>query len=144
MTISLGVRILLAEDEPSIVASLSFLLGRAGFEVEVESDGERAVQRALAEQPALMVLDVMLPGCDGFEALRRLRADPRTKSLPVVMLTAKGQREDRDTAISLGASAFITKPFANAEIVEAVQRLAHTVAPARSEAEHHGAASEAG
>lgn len=124
MSASAGARILLAEDEPSIITSLRFLLGRAGFDVVVESDGTRAVERAFAEAPALVVLDVMMPGCDGFEALKRLRADPRTERLPVVMLTAKGQREDRDTAMRLGASAFITKPFSNSEVVEAVRKLA--------------------
>ncbi|MEM6972762.1 MAG: response regulator [Pseudomonadota bacterium] len=117
-------RILLAEDETSIVTSLTFLLGRAGFEVEVHGNGEHAVKAALSRPPALMVLDVMLPGIDGFEALRRLRADPTGRTLPVVMLTAKGQREDRETALRLGADQFITKPFANAEVVAVVVRLA--------------------
>ncbi|MEM7496944.1 MAG: response regulator [Pseudomonadota bacterium] len=119
-----GARILLAEDEPSIVTSLRFVLGRAGFDVIVESDGARAVERAFTDAPSLVLLDVMMPGIDGFEALRRLRADARTAEMPVVMLTAKGQREDRDTAMRLGASAFITKPFSNSEIVEAVRALA--------------------
>lgn len=119
-------RVLLAEDEASIVASLRFLLGRAGFDVEVEMNGERVVARALDAPPDLLVLDVMLPGIDGFEALRRLRADPRCAALPIVMLTAKGQREDRETATRLGADAFITKPFANADVVNAVTRLAGT------------------
>ncbi|MEL6766497.1 MAG: response regulator [Bacteroidota bacterium] len=124
MSASAGARILLAEDEPSIVTSLRFLLGRAGFDVVVESDGTRAVARAMTEMPTVVVLDVMMPGCDGFEALRQLRADPRTAQMPVVMLTAKGQREDRDTAMRLGASAFITKPFSNSEVVDAVRMLA--------------------
>ncbi|MEM9765167.1 MAG: response regulator [Pseudomonadota bacterium] len=124
MSATAGARILLAEDEPSIVTSLRFLLGRAGFDVVVESDGTRAVARALSEMPSVVVLDVMMPGCDGFEALRQLRADPRTAHMPVVMLTAKGQREDRDTAVRLGASAFITKPFSNSEVVDAVRMLA--------------------
>ncbi|MEO1273937.1 MAG: response regulator [Pseudomonadota bacterium] len=124
MSATAGARILLAEDEPSIVTSLRFLLGRAGFDVVVESDGTRAVARALREMPSVVVLDVMMPGCDGFEALRQLRADPRTAHMPVVMLTAKGQREDRDTAMRLGASAFITKPFSNSEVVDAVRMLA--------------------
>ncbi|MEM6487499.1 MAG: response regulator [Pseudomonadota bacterium] len=118
-----AARVLLAEDEPSIVASLSFLLGRAGFAVDVETNGERVVERAIAAPPALLVLDVMLPGIDGFEALRRLRASARCLTLPIVMLTAKGQREDRETALRLGADAFISKPFANAEVVDAVRRL---------------------
>ncbi|MEM7527929.1 MAG: response regulator [Pseudomonadota bacterium] len=134
MSVSPGARILLAEDEPSIVASLSFLLGRAGFEVVVESDGARAVERIFEEAPALVLLDVMMPGMNGFEALRRLREDPRTRDMPVVMLTAKGQREDRETAMRLGASAFITKPFANAEVVDAVCSLAPSPVDAGNEA----------
>ena len=118
------MKVLLAEDEPNIVASLTFLLGRAGFDVTVETDGEKALAGAFASRPDVLLLDVMLPGIDGFEALRRLRADPRTASLPVVMLTAKGQREDRETARRLGADEFISKPFSNADVVETVSRLA--------------------
>lgn len=117
-------RVLLAEDEPNIVESLTFLLGRAGFEVMTESDGRAVLEAALATPPDLLILDVMLPGLDGFEILRRLRADPRGVRLPVIVLTAKGQREDRETAIEQGADLFITKPFSNAELVAAVTRLA--------------------
>jgi DNA-binding response OmpR family regulator len=73
----------------------------------------------------VLVLDVMLPELDGYEILRRLRADRRGERLPVLILTAKGQREDRETAISSGADLFITKPFANAEVIAAVERLAN-------------------
>lgn len=117
-------RVLLAEDEPHIVESLRFLLGRAGFEVSVRTDGEEALAAALASPPDVMLLDVMLPGIDGFEALRRLRADPRGRNLPVIILTAKGQRADRETALQSGANVFISKPFSNAEVVETVTRLA--------------------
>ena len=117
-------RVLLAEDEPNIVESLTFLLERAGFEVGVETDGRQALESVLANVPDVLVLDVMLPELDGYEILRRLRADQRAESLPVLMLTAKGQREDRETALECGADLFITKPFANAELVAAVERLA--------------------
>lgn len=117
-------RVLVAEDEPNIVESLTFLLERAGFEVSVETDGRQALQAATTSPPDVMVLDVMLPEMDGYEVLRQLRADRRSGSLPVLMLTAKGQREDRDTALDCGADLFMTKPFANAEIVDAVRRLA--------------------
>jgi DNA-binding response OmpR family regulator len=117
-------RVLLAEDEPNIAESLTFLLGRAGFEVTSESDGRAALESALTAAPDLLILDVMLPGLDGFEILRRLRADPRGARLPVIVLTAKGQREDRETASEQGADLFITKPFSNAELVAAVTRLA--------------------
>lgn len=116
-------RVLLAEDEPNIVESLTFLLTRAGFEVAVESNGRRALDAALGDVPDVLILDVMLPGLDGYEILRQLRSDPRTDKLPVVMLTAKGQREDRETALECGADVFITKPFANAEVIAAIKQL---------------------
>jgi len=116
-------RVLLAEDEPNIVESLVFLLNRAGFEVDVQSDGKRALETALAERPDVIVLDVMLPRIDGFEILRSLRADKAGRNLPIIMLTAKGQREDRETALRCGADLFITKPFANADVIKAIQEL---------------------
>lgn len=120
----MGKRVLLAEDEINIVESLSFLLKRAGYAVSVETDGRRALETILSDTPDILILDVMLPSLDGYEVLRQLRADPRAKSLPVLMLTAKGQREDRETALKCGADLFITKPFANAELVAAVKQLA--------------------
>ena len=120
----MGRRVLLAEDEPNIVESLTFLLERAGFEVIVEIDGRQVLHQALSNPPDVLILDVMLPELDGFEILRRLRADGRGKIIPIVMLTAKGHREDRETALRIGADLFITKPFANAEVIAAVEQLA--------------------
>lgn len=117
-------RVLLAEDEPNIVESLTFLLERAGFSVEAKMDGEKTLEAISAEPPDLLILDVMLGGIDGFEVLRRVREDQRCKTLPVIMLTAKGQREDREAAFEFGADLYITKPFSNAEVISAVQRLA--------------------
>jgi DNA-binding response OmpR family regulator len=116
--------VLLAEDEPNIVESLTFLLERAGFQISVASDGRHALESALEQQPSVLVLDLMLPELDGYEVLRRLRADPKGENLPVLMLTAKGQRIDRETALECGADLFMTKPFANAEITAAVTKLA--------------------
>jgi DNA-binding response OmpR family regulator len=116
-------RVLLAEDEPHIVELLSFLLGRMGFRVETEPNGRAALERALADRPDVIILDVMLPDLNGFDLLRELRADPRGAEIPVVMLTAKGQREDRETAERLKVDKFITKPFSNAELVDTVSRL---------------------
>ena len=118
------MRVQLAEDEPHIVEALTFVLERAGFEVAAQSDGAAALAAALAEPPDLMILDVTLPALDGFEILRRLRADARGRAVPVIMLTARGQRADRDAAEGGGADLFISKPFSNAEVVAAVQRLA--------------------
>ncbi len=117
-------RVLVAEDEPNIAESLAFLLGRAGYDVEVIGDGDAVLGAIAARQPDVLVLDVMLPGTDGYTILRALRAGPSTAELPVLILTAKGQQEDRQTAEAAGASRFMTKPFANADIVAAVMDLA--------------------
>lgn len=117
-------RVLLAEDEPNIVESLRFLLTRAGFAVEVRETGPSALEAAKDLAPDVLVLDVMLPEMNGFDVLSKLRADRNTAEMPVLMLTAKGQREDRERAIELGANQFMSKPFGNAELVEAVRELA--------------------
>lgn len=116
-------RVLVIEDEPNITSSLSFLLERSGFEVQTESDGTAGLATLLAQPPDILILDVMLPGLDGYQILERLRQDAGTRALPVLMLTAKSQQEDRQIALDRGADLFITKPFANAEILEAVQTL---------------------
>lgn len=121
----MGNQVLLAEDEPNIVESLTFLLERAGFDVACEMNGQRALEAALTTLPDVMILDVMLPGLDGLEILRRLRADARGQSLPVLILTAKGQREDREQALNSGANLFIAKPFSNSEVIAAVIELAN-------------------
>ena len=117
-------RVLLAEDEPNIVESLTFILERSGFDVATTTNGRQALEVALSDTPDILILDVMLPELDGYEVLRRLRADARTKTLPVLMVTAKGQREDRETAMKCGADMFITKPFVNSELIAAVEKLA--------------------
>lgn len=116
-------RVLIVEDEPHIVESLSFLLIREGFDVKAIGDGEKAMDKIETMRPDVLVLDVMLPGVNGFELLRRLRADPELKTTPVLMLTAKGQRRDREIAEAAGADVFMTKPFSNAEVVAAVKDL---------------------
>jgi DNA-binding response OmpR family regulator len=122
-------RILLAEDEPNIVESLRFLLERAGFDLAVENNGHKALAAALGGAFDLLILDVMLPGIDGYEILRQIRANQSVHDLPVLMLTAKGQREDRERALEAGVDVFMTKPFANAAIVDAVRELAQRTKP---------------
>jgi len=114
-------RILVIEDEPNISEAIRFILTRNGWEVEVEADGLAALSRLRADPPDALILDLMLPDMDGFEVLRNLRADAPTRDLPVLMLTAKGQSADRDLAARLGVTRFMTKPFANAEVVSALQ-----------------------
>lgn len=117
-------RVLVAEDEPNIVESLRFLLERAGYDLTICGNGREALQAATDGRHDVMVLDVMLPEMNGLDVLRALRADPGAGQLPVLMLTAKGQREDREDALAAGADMFISKPFSNAELVEAVGHLA--------------------
>lgn len=117
-------KVLIVEDEPHIVESLRFILSRDGFDVTALGDAESALAALADIAPDVLVLDAMLPGANGFDMLRQLRADPAHAALPVLMLTAKGQRRDREVAEDLGADRFMTKPFANAEVVAAVRDLA--------------------
>jgi DNA-binding response OmpR family regulator len=117
-------RILIVEDETNIAESLSFILRRADFDVATVGDGAEALDRLRRERFAAIILDIMLPGMNGFDVLRAMRADRALAALPVIVLTAKGQANDRKMAEAIGASAFITKPFSNAEIVDCVSRLA--------------------
>lgn len=118
-------RVFIAEDEPNILESLSFLLGREGWEVTSALDGNSALEQLNGSTlPDVVILDIMLPHRNGFDILRQLRASPRTRDLPVIVLTAKGQEKDRKTAEEIGASAFVTKPFSNKDVVDQVRRLA--------------------
>ena len=119
--LSLG-RILLAEDEPNIAESLMFILRRADFEIDSVADGTETLGRLRRNEYAALILDIMLPGMSGLDVLRSVRADRELAELPVIVLTAKGQANDRERAEAIGASAFITKPYSNAEIIERVSR----------------------
>ena len=119
----LAVDILIAEDEPSILESLDFILRRAGWTIDAVTDGEAALEAVRRLRPRMLVLDVMLPKRSGFEVLKQIRADAETHALPVLVLTAKGQQQDRRIAEEFGADVFITKPYANADVVDAVRAL---------------------
>jgi len=119
-----GGRILLIEDEGNILEAIGFILTRAGWEVQGHGNGATALEAVARMAPDLVVLDVMLPGRSGLEILRDLRGRPETAALPILMLTAKGQTKDRETALELGADAYLTKPFSNAELLQTVTRLA--------------------
>ena len=116
-------RVLLVEDEPNIVEAIRFLLSRDGFQVDTHSDGQSALDAVARKSPDLIILDVMLPNRSGYEILQDLRAQQATRNLPVLMLTARGQKHDRDMAAQHGASAFMTKPFSNSEILDTVRGL---------------------
>jgi DNA-binding response OmpR family regulator len=117
-------RVLLIEDEPNIIQAIGFILAREGWRVDSHADGRTALEAVARRAPDLVILDVMLPGRSGFDILADLRADPATRALPVLMLTARGQARDRELAERMGASRFMTKPFSNAEVLEAVRQLA--------------------
>ncbi len=118
------LRVMLVEDEANILEAVRFLLTRKGWEVFGHGNGKNAVEEIARRAPDVIVLDVMLPGRSGLEILRDLRERPDLASTPVLMLTAKGLERDRDTALSLGANAYLTKPFANDELVDTVSALA--------------------
>ena len=117
------VRVLIAEDEPNIVESLTFILNRSGFEVESVGDGAAALESIQSRRPDVVILDVMLPSMNGFEVMKSVRANDAVKTTPIIILTAKGQSRDRQTAMEIGADAFVTKPFSNSEIVDKVREL---------------------
>ena len=119
----MGIDVLIAEDEPSILESLDFILRRAGWTISAVADGDAALEAVRRLKPRVLVLDVMLPKRSGFEVLKQIRADLETRTLPVLVLTAKGQQQDRRIAEDLGADVFVTKPYANADVVDAVRRL---------------------
>jgi len=119
----LGTDILIAEDEPSILEALSFVLQRAGWTVQAVTDGEAVMSAVRRMQPRILVLDIMMPKRSGFEVLKQIRADMATRELPVLVLTAKGQQQDKRVAEELGADRFVTKPYSNADVVDAVRAL---------------------
>ncbi|GAB4294806.1 MAG: response regulator [Desulfuromonadia bacterium] len=115
--------ILIVEDEESLLKLESILLTSKGFEVKGVIDGAAALKSISEELPDLVVLDIMLPGIDGFEVCRRIKNDPRTAHIPVVMLTAKKSAQDQKRGEEVGADAYITKPFKSAHVVETIMRL---------------------
>lgn len=116
-------RVLLIEDEPNILEAIRFILSREGWRVDTHSNGATAVEAVQRRVPDILILDVMLPNRSGFDILRDLRGDPATADLPVLMLTARGQKADRDLADKFGANRYMSKPFSNAEVLSTVREL---------------------
>ena len=116
-------KILVVDDEPNIVLSLEFLMKQAGFQVRTAADGEAALAAIAAEQPDLVLLDVMMPRKNGYEVCQAVRANPDWKGIRIIMLTAKGREVEREKGLALGADDYITKPFSTQEVVERVREL---------------------
>lgn len=119
----MGKHVLLVEDETNIIEAMRFLLSREGWQVDSHSDGATAIDEIRARKPDLVVLDYMLPGRNGMDILAELRGDADFAALPVLMLTARGQSRDRAEAEAAGVSRFMTKPFSNTEVLNAVRDL---------------------
>ncbi len=127
-------RVLVVDDEPEIVALVVYHLAKAGYRVSTASSGPDALVRAKQERPSLIVLDLMLPGIDGYEVLERLRQDDATRGIAVLMLTARREEPDRIRGLSLGADDYLTKPFSPQELVLRVAAILRRIgAPARGE-----------
>ncbi|MDQ8159588.1 MAG: response regulator transcription factor [Gemmatimonadota bacterium] len=110
-------RILVVDDEPEIVALVTYHLAKLGYNVAMAANGQDALAHARRDHPALIVLDLMLPGLSGFDVLEQLRADESTRNIAVLMLTARREEPDRIRGLSLGADDYLTKPFSPAELV---------------------------
>jgi DNA-binding response OmpR family regulator len=124
--------VLVVEDEPDIRDLLAFHLERGGYQVTRAATGPEALRQLRAAPPDLVILDLMLPEMDGLEVCRRLRAEPATAALPVIMLTAKGDEVDRVVGLELGADDYVVKPFSPKEVlarVRAVLRRARAPLP---------------
>ncbi|WP_417846314.1 response regulator transcription factor [Thalassospira povalilytica] len=116
-------KVLIAEDEETIVESLSFLMEKEGYDVRVATDGQTAISMIARDAPDMVLLDVMMPGCDGFEVVRAVRNDANTKLIPIMMLTAKTREVDRRKGLELGVDDFVTKPFSTRDVVSRVRAL---------------------
>ena len=116
-------RILVVDDEIYIVHILDFSLGMEGYEVLTALDGEQALEKARAEKPDLIVLDIMMPKLDGYETCKRLKADPEIKDVPVILLSAKGRNVDLKVGFEVGADDYITKPFSPRKLVERINAI---------------------
>lgn len=116
-------KVLIAEDEETIVESLSFLMEKEGYDVSVATDGRAAISMIARDIPDMVLLDVMMPVCDGFEVVRAARNDPNTRQIPIMMLTAKTREVDRRKGLELGVDDFVTKPFSTRDVVSRVKAL---------------------
>ena len=111
------MRILIVEDEPDILNLLAFNLEHSGFEIVKAEDGYEALEKVRTHSPDLVLLDLMLPKLDGLTVCKRIKENPGTRHLPVLMLTAKGEEGDKITGLELGADDYITKPFSPRELI---------------------------
>jgi DNA-binding response OmpR family regulator len=115
--------ILIVDDEPSVVAPIQFLMQQQGYKVMVAERGEDALDLIYQYKPDLVLLDIMLPGIDGYEVCEIIRLNPDFRDIKIIFLTAKGREAEIAKGLALGADAYITKPFSNAALVARVKKL---------------------
>jgi DNA-binding response OmpR family regulator len=113
-------KILVIEDDPGTVRLIKYCLQQEGYQVLTAPNGLEGIRKAKSEEPDLIVLDVLLPGVDGFEICHRLRAEPQTARLPVLMLSAKAREIDKATGLKVGADDYITKPWHRPELLDKI------------------------
>ncbi|MBN1884109.1 MAG: response regulator [Candidatus Krumholzibacteriota bacterium] len=116
-------KVLVVDDEVNITQILEFSIASEGYEVIAASNGEEAIEKARREQPDLIILDVMMPRIDGYEACRILKANPLTRNIPVMLLTAKGRDIDKRLGYEVGATDYIVKPFSPNKLVDRIHEL---------------------
>lgn len=116
-------KVLVVDDEINITQILEFSIGSEGYEVLTAANGEEAIEKARREQPDLIILDIMMPKIDGYEACRILKSNPLTKNIPVVLLTAKGRDIDKRLGYEVGAVDYIVKPFSPNKLVDRIHEL---------------------
>jgi two-component system alkaline phosphatase synthesis response regulator PhoP len=117
--------ILIVDDEEDVLELVRYNLDRSGYQTETAASGEEALSKARKKSPDLIILDLMLPGIDGLEVCKKLKADVKTEHIPIVMLTAKGDETDIVTGLELGAEDYITKPFSPKVMIARVRRILH-------------------
>ncbi|MEW6685142.1 MAG: response regulator [Candidatus Edwardsbacteria bacterium] len=116
-------KVLVVDDEPYIARVIRFKLEQEGFTVISAGNGLEGLQRMKEEKPDLVILDVMMPGMDGFEVYRQMKEEEELKKIPVIILTAKGQEVDRQKGLELGAADYITKPFSPTKLLQQIKTI---------------------
>jgi DNA-binding response OmpR family regulator len=116
-------KVLIVDDEPNIIVPLQFLMEQNGYDVIVAATGEAAMAALAADRPDLILLDIMLPGIDGYQVCQTIRSNSEWREIKIVFISAMGRDVDVAKGLALAADAYITKPFAIADVVEKVNRL---------------------
>lgn len=123
------INILIVEDEPAITMLIQFTLEQAGFSVRTADSVESAKKALAQELPTVLLLDWMLPGMSGVQYIKQLRADSRTESLPIILLTARSEEDDKEQGLDTGADDYVTKPFSPRELVSRIKALVRRHSP---------------